>query len=137
MKEETTAQDIYEISSGRTTIPVHVRDAAGATAFYRSVFEAQADIDDQHILYLDEAREFAIRIIAVDALAAPVDSRPVRCELVVDNVDERIHRAVERGAQIRTRLMASSDRTEYVQLIDPFGYRWSLTAQLDHNDQEP
>jgi PhnB protein len=121
----------------RITIPILVHDTSVAIAFYRPVFEAEADPEDPCILYPGGVRTLGIRLIAdADARAAgeEEDQKTPRCELVVDDIDAWIARAVSRGAKVDVRLTDEKARPTYAQFIDPFGHRWALASPADITD---
>ena len=135
------AEKAKAIPDGFHTVTPHltVHDAKRALEFYQKAFGAQVlhvsnapngkvmhasiRIGDSPVMLNDEFPEFG---------SGPVtpETGGVTLHLYFEDVDSAFQRAVSAGAAVKMPLADQFWGDRYGQVMDPFGYRWSLGAHV-------
>src|SRR5579871_1401791 len=138
--ERTAAMETATVQRLTATPVLRVRDAAQAIDFYARAFgarelmrfeaggripHAELAIGDALIVLADEAP--AIGYPGPDQLGGS----PVSIRLDVDDPDEAVRRAVDAGAAVFRPVETQFYGERTGTVVDPFGYRWSLTKVLE------
>lgn len=131
-------------------LDVAVSDVPAAIRFYREAFEAIPGPAGSDELRMNDDGDALVLHVVDEATHTPSEAdrfdyrkgKTPRLEIMVDDVDEWLSRAVRAGATVRCRLPADRSRpaddpgaSDYAQFLDPFDHMWALG--LPDPDIEP
>lgn len=120
-----------------SVIAVQVPDLPLARDFYRTLFDVEAELDNNtHAICFvvgrrrDGKPDLVVRIET--AAREPSNVRNgVLMERRVDDVERRVAAAVSKGARVTATLPSGGERpARYVELVDPFGHSWAIACRL-------
>jgi PhnB protein len=125
---------------------LHLRDAARAIDFYKSVFgatevlrmdapggkigHAEIKIGSSHVMLADECPDMDIRS------PQSFGGTPVSLLLYVENVDALAERAVAAGAKLLSPLEDKFYGDRMGKLEDPFGHIWAIATHTEDVSHE-
>lgn len=143
-----TQPEMKAIPEGIHTITPHlvVRDAAGATEWYKAALGAEERgripvpggkcmqielwLGDSAVMLADEFPDAGI----LSPLA--IGGTPVVLHFSTEDVDALWKRVVDAGARVLQPLQDQFWGDRYGQIIDPFGYRWGLAQHIHDVSRE-
>jgi PhnB protein len=128
------------------TVHIVVRDAAGASDWYRralgaeergrievpggKLMQAELWFGDSQVMLADEFPELGV-------LSPPsIGGTATVLHLRTDDVDALWQRALDAGAEVRQPLADAFWGERYGQITDPFGHRWGLAQRIRDVPQE-
>ena len=136
--------NVKPIPQGMESLTPHitVKNATDAIEFYKKAFGAQElgrhltpdgrimhaalKIGGGHLFLNDEFPE-----MKGCGAPAPTDDLPFVINLYVENADQTFDRAVKAGAKSKMPLTDMFWGDRYGQIIDPFGYHWSIAQHIE------
>ena len=140
-------EKVAPIPAGFTTITPHllVKDAEEAFAFYQKAFGAkelsrQTHPSENWLLHLD--LKIGNSILMLSGTSQGVDAfgnwlTPDKAQgttavlhLYVEDVDITYERAIVSGCEIKMKIMNAFWGDRYAQVLDPFGYIWSMASKI-------
>ena len=140
-------EKVAPIPAGFTTITPHllVKDAEEAFAFYQKAFGAkelsrQTHPSENWLLHLD--LKIGNSILMLSGTSQGVDAfgnwlTPDKAQgttavlhLYVEDVDKTYERAIVSGCEIKMKIMNAFWGDRYAQVLDPFGYIWSMASKI-------
>ena len=135
-----TAQALTAVQLQTATTRLRVRDAAAAIDFYTQAFGAKElmrfEVQGQ-VAYAELA--FGNSHVSLGEEAAEsgypgpgtLGGSPVTIDLAVEDADAAMQRAVAAGAKIAMPVSNQFYGERTGQVLDPFGYTWSLSTRLE------
>ena len=140
-------EKVAPIPAGFTTITPHllVKDAEEAFAFYQKAFGAkelsrQTHPSENWLLHLD--LKIGNSILMLSGTSQGVDAfgnwlTPDKAQgttavlhLYVEDVDKTYERAIASGCEVKMKIMNAFWGDRYAQVLDPFGYIWSMASKI-------
>jgi len=142
------ADQVRPVPEGFHTVTPHlvVREAKKAIDFYQKVFGA----DVKGVSYTPDGKVMHATLKIGDSLIMLNDEFPERgalsplsggttgfaLHIYVDNVDPMFEQATSAGATVKMPLMDTFWGDRYGQIVDPFGYKWSLATHIKDLTEE-